>query len=194
MKPAACLLFLFILFSCNNSKKETGDNKPGDAPAVPGTGSKKYIPKDTSVAAQNKPTVLVFPPHDLIANEGISPDVQKYLQAVLAKDTGSALIKFPYKQLMGAPYQHVFDKKYCAPILDKVKADVVIMSKIEQVKRNGRMDTDEWNLQLKIYNTRTGSQKISSLQLARATIAGMEHYIQVKAADLFAEIREEEPN
>lgn len=192
MKRSCYFLLLLIMFSCN-SKKDAGDKKPIDlTTANDGYHSKKIIPKDTpavSAAAQNKPTVLVMPPHDVIANEGISPDVQKYLQAVLAKDTGSALIKFPYKQLMGVPYQHVFDKKYCTPILEKVKADVVIMSKIELVKRNGRMDTDEWNLQLNIYNTRTGSQKISSLQLERATIAGMEHYIQVKATDLFAEIR-----
>lgn len=167
------------------------EKKPGEAIVVPQQ-IQTPTPKDSPaipVAAQKKPTVLVLPPHDIIANEGISPDIQKYLEVVLAKDTGSTLIKFSYKQFLNVPYQNVFDKKYCAPILDKVKADVVIMSKIELVERSGSMDTDEWNLQLKIYNTRPGSQEISSLQLERATIAGMEHYIQVKAADLFAEIR-----
>lgn len=113
--------------------------------------------------AQTKLTVLVLPPFDKMANAGMSPDIQEYLETEISKDTTLTLIRFPYKQLMNVPYHHVFDKKYCKPILDKVKADIIIMSKLDNLLRPGQMNADRWNFQIKIYTTSTDIQTLSSV-------------------------------
>jgi hypothetical protein len=115
---------------------------------------------------QNNPkklTIIVLPPYDEIANAGISPNVSEVIEENI-NDKSFSIIKFPFKKLIGVPYQNVFDKKFCKPILQKIKADVIIMSKINQVSGNGNMETDRWNLRIKIYNVSKGEQKNSSLK------------------------------
>jgi hypothetical protein len=90
-------------------------------------------------AADPTNTVLVLPPYDFIASEGISPDIQQYLENALQNNTSVKLIKFSYKKFMGVAYQNVFDKKYCRPILQKIKVKFIIMTKIEQAAKNGNM-------------------------------------------------------
>lgn len=105
-----------------------------------------------------KLSVIVLPPFDKIANEGISPDVQKYLEREISKDTSLNVIKFPYRALMNVPYQNVFDKKYCKPITDKVDADIIVMTKLELKVRTGQMTSDTWGVSFRIYNVRTDDQ------------------------------------
>ncbi|MGC4099848.1 hypothetical protein [Ferruginibacter sp.] len=114
---------------------------------------------DEPVLVEPKPSVLVFPPFDINAGRGISPGIQQWLQNEMAKDSAVTLIKFPYKKLMDVPYQNVFDKKYCKPVLEKIKADIIILSQLELVKETGNMQTDLWNVHLKIYQVHTGKQK-----------------------------------
>ena len=108
---------------------------------------------------QKKLTILVLPPYDEIANAGISPNVSEIIEENI-NDQGLSVIKFPFKKLMNVPYQNVFDKKFCKPILQKIKPDIIIMSKIDQVNSSGTMETDKWNLRIKIYNVRKEVQKI----------------------------------
>ena len=110
---------------------------------------------------QQKLTIIVLPPYDEIANAGISPNVKKILEEKIV-DEEISVIKFPFKKLMGVPYQNVFDKKFCKPILQKIKADVVIMSKIDHVSANGNMETDKWNSSSRIYDVKNNKQKNSS--------------------------------
>jgi hypothetical protein len=136
-----------------------------------------------------KLTILVLPPYDFIANEGISPDIQKYLEEVFASDTTVSLIKFPYRQLMNVSYQNVFDKKYCKPITEKIKTDIIIMSNLEQADGRADMRKDKWDFRIRIYNTKSGKQKNSSLSGLNLTSTEIENLINSKQHELFAETK-----
>lgn len=120
-------------------------------------GSEFTVPplKDSTVK------VLVLPPYDEIANEGISPDITKIIGSALTKQSRLNVIPFPYKQLMSVPYQMVFDKKYCKPIIDKVDCDIIVMSQIATRERESGVWL--WSYKIRVYNTRTGKQ-VNSIQ------------------------------
>lgn len=65
---------------------------------------------------------------------------------------------FPYKALMGVPYQGVFDKKYCPPIIEKVDVDFLILTRFD--RGNGELNLTEmkWGYELRIVNTETLEQ------------------------------------
>lgn len=136
-----------------------------------------------------KLSVLVLPPYDLIANAGISPDVQEYLEDEIAKDTNLVLIKFPYKKLMNVEIHNVYDKKYCGAVLEHVKADVLIMTKLDNVRLAGKMDEDKWNLSIRIYNANTGVQTDSEVVLENLPGGKFEETIAANQEKITAEIK-----
>ena len=149
MRTFISIVTFTILTSCNNLDTQTIKDGQTETLAIDTT--KKIIKdtiaisSDTSIipkSALTNLTVLVLPPYDAIANEGISPNIQKYIENVFTTDTTFRLIKFPYRRLMNVSYQNVFDKKYCSPITDKIKTDVIIMSKLDQSTGTGNMTTD----------------------------------------------------
>jgi hypothetical protein len=195
MRAFISIVTFFILTSCNNSDTQI---KVGQTDTV-ATGKTKTILKNTIAVSSDTAmipkliltnlSVLVLPPYDAIANAGISPDIQKYLESIFTTDTTLRLIKFPYRQLMNVSYQNVFDKKYCSPITAKIKTDIIIMSKLDQATGTGNMITDKWNFKIKIYNTKTGNQKVSNLSADNLTSAEIENFIKSKQQDLFTEIK-----
>lgn len=186
MRTLFTLSILFLLASCNNSVTNESDKVQGDAIKL----QQAVVDSTTkSKASLAKLSVLVLPPFDEIANEGISPNIQKILERTFSNETGFTLIKFPSRQLMNVQYQHVFDKKYCSPITDKIKTDIIIMSKLDQVTRTGNMTTDTWNFKIKIYNIRTGSQKLSTLNTNSLTSSEIENLIKSRQQELFSETK-----
>lgn len=137
---------------------------------------------------QKKLTILVLPPYDEIANAGISPNVSEIIEENI-NDQGLSVIKFPFKKLMNVPYQNVFDKKFCKPILQKIKPDIIIMSKIDQVNSSGTMETDKWNLRIKIYNVRKEVQKNSSLTADNLNPSELQNFIKQNKETLIKEIK-----
>ena len=172
MKTMLFILFLYSLIYHTTPGIPAGENN-----------------RTTHTPVQRNLSVLVLPPYDVIAGEGISPDIQEYIEKVIPNDVGLKLIKFPYRQLMNVPYQNVFDKKFCKPVMDKVQADIIIMSKIDQSQGTGDITTDKWDIQIKIYNTKTGNQQLSSLAFKKLTSKEIESFIRLKQADLFADIK-----
>jgi hypothetical protein len=196
MKTIISIVTFTIFISCNNSNTQTIKDGQTETPAI-GT-TKKNIKNTISVSSDttkiSKSTltnlsVLVLPPYDEIANEGISPDIQKYIESVFTTDTTLKLIKFPYRLLINVSYQNVFDKKYCNPITDKIKTDIIIMSKLDLATGSGNMATDKWDFKIKIYNTKTGKQKISSLRAESLTSTEIENLINSKQQELFRETK-----
>jgi hypothetical protein len=111
----------------------------------------------TTAATDSTVKVLVLIPFDEIANAGVSPDTQRMIEKALAKQDELSVIPFPFKTLMGVPYQMVFDKRYCKPILEKVDCDVIIMTRI--ITDNEREPgTWPWSYKIRVYNARTGKQ------------------------------------
>jgi hypothetical protein len=151
------------------------------------------IVTDSTIKVQpqkkNKPSTLVLPPFDEIHNKGISPDILAYLEDAIGNDTSVSLIKFPLKKLMGTPYQNVFDKKYCQPILEVVDAEIVVMSKLDHLLSSGKMSGDTWNLRLRIYNTDADLQFDSKIKADELTDAELQKLLSEKQADLIEEIK-----
>jgi tyrosine-protein phosphatase YwqE len=121
--------------------------------------SKVIKPEQDIVSSQKKISILVLPTFDIDSNGGGSPDVQKHIIESI-EDTKFTIMKFPYKKLMNVPYHQVFDKKYCKLILHKIKPDIIIMSKLEQINRYQL----KWNLRVRILDTKTMKQINSSLK------------------------------
>jgi len=150
------------------------------------------VSSDTTIIPKSTLTnlrILVLPPYDAIANEGISPNINKYLEDIFATDTTFKLLQFPYKRLMNVSYQNVFDKKYCSPITDRIETDIIIMSKLDQATGTGNMTTDKWNFKIKIYNTRTGVEKLSNLNTNNLTNSQIENLITSRRQELFNETK-----
>jgi len=181
MRTFISIVTFTILTSCNNSDTQTIKDGQTKTPDIDTT----IIPKATLTNL----TILVFPPYDAIANEGISPDIQKYIEWLFTTDTTFRLMKFPYRQLMNVSYQNVFDKKYCTPITDKIKTDIIIMSKIDQTIGTGNMTTDKWKFKIKIYNPKTGNQTVSNLAADNLTSGEIENLIKSRRQELFTEIK-----
>ncbi|HMU11585.1 MAG TPA: hypothetical protein PKC54_16345 [Ferruginibacter sp.] len=184
-----------ILISCNNSGTQTIKDGQKGTPAIDTTKTiiknNIAVSTDTTIISKSiltNRTVLVLPPYDPIANKGISPNIQKYIESIFTTDTTFRLIKFPYRRLKNISYQNVFDKKYCSPITDKIKTDIIIMSKLDQTIGTGDMTTDKWNFKVKIYNIRTGSQKMSNLNTNNLTSSEIENLIKSKQQELFNEL------
>jgi hypothetical protein len=186
MRTLLTLTISFLLACCNNSATTTTDKVKVDM------AKSQQVSVDTIATTKTsltKLSVLVLPPFDETANEGISPDIQKLLETTFSNDTAFALIKFPYRRLMNVPYQNVFDKKYCKPNIDKIKVDIILMTKLNQETWTGQMTSDQWNFQIKVYNTNTGSQFLSTVEGNKLTSAEIEELIKSNRQDLFAEIK-----
>lgn len=117
------------------------------------TGSLFQDDKDQELALR----VLVLPPHDAIANIGVSPHTQKWLEEALSKHERLTVIPFPLKKLQGVSYQMIYDKKYCKPIVDKVACDVIVMTHL--VTDNERKPgVHPWSYSIKLYHVASGKQ------------------------------------
>lgn len=176
IKAFSCLLFLALVAGCNDSASvKKGDSLLGDSFSIKRDPDKILrVVKDTQ---SRKLSILVLPPYDEIANAGISPDVQKHLESAFAKDTNIVLIHFSYKQFMNVAYQNIYDKKYCQPIVDKVRPDVIIMTKLELVLRQGKMSEDLWNIKFRIYNVASGKQYDSIVETDGITFNEIPDYL-----------------
>ena len=186
MERFVYILLVLWLTSCHNSSNVTGDNvlTPDSIQTTSDT--------TTGIMIQSplrKLSVIVLPPFDEIANAGISPSVQKYLETEISKDTSLTLIKFPYNDLMNVPYHNVFDKKYCKPITDKVDADIIIMTKLEQRERTGQMTSDKWSLSIRLYNVKKDNQVNSKITGDNLSDVEINKLLELRRQDLIAEIK-----
>ncbi|WP_294733709.1 hypothetical protein [uncultured Flavobacterium sp.] len=79
------------------------------------------------------------------------------------KSTGFEVVEFPYKKLMNIAYQGVYDKKYAKPIIEKVNADIFIMTRFtgNAYGTIGNEEATYWGYETKILNTKTMKQKVS---------------------------------
>ena len=118
-------------------------------------------PVADSVAEQKSLNVIVLPPYDIIANEGVSPDITKYIESALKKEVQLEVMKFPYQKLINANYHMVYDKKYCREIIEIVDPDIIVMSRLDVSKKVGEMKEDRWDFEVKIYDVSSDQQRKS---------------------------------
>ena len=124
-------------------------------------------------------SVLVLIPYDEIANAGVSPDTRIVLESALAGKGRISVIPFPFRKLMGVPYQMVYDKKYCKPIIDKVECDVIIMTQLITDSER-EPNAWQWAYNVRVLNVMTGKQ--------RDSIRGMNLHVDEVAGDIMKKI------
>ncbi len=134
-----------------------------------------------------KPTILILIPYDLNANGGFSPEIQETLEKKFIDNSEIQLIKFPLKKIMNVPYQNVYDKKYCKQILEKIKTDFIIMSKIDL--ENILNSPKKWDLSFRIYNVKNNEQFDSKLKGDNLTKEQIEKKIKNESDVLINEIK-----
>jgi|GEM_PF-7132215 len=137
-----------------------------------------------------KPKLIVLPAYDKISNRGISPKIQKTIETQLQTSTEFILIDFPSKDLMHVPYQNVFDKRYCKPITDNINCDIIIMSKLELVKKTGNISTDLWNVRFKIYNVNSNKQIDSQIRIDSLSSSEITNNLEENRSNLLKEIKQ----
>lgn len=132
--------------------------------------------------------ILVLPPYDEIANAGISPNVRVLIEENI-KHKDFSVLPFPFKKLMGVSYHNVFEKKFCKPILQKIKPDIIIMSKIDQVSGSGNLEDDKWNLRVRIYNVSKDQQINSDVKGNNLNPIELENFLLKNKGKLITEIK-----
>lgn len=148
------------------------------------TTAKLQNPIEPSVSCKS---VLVLIPFDSIANAGISPNTRTMIENMLSDIDGIDVIPFPFKELMGVSYQMVFDKKYCAPIIEVVNPDVIVMTRLST--NNERIPGKwEWHYQLKIYEVSADNQFVS-IEGKDLSASEFESDLNLKKAKLISDIK-----
>ncbi len=164
-------MLLAFLFSCNSKQN---NNIRGNLCLDSIGGS---LLKVDTISLKKSDTiklkVIVLPAYDLISNRGISPNIQENLENELLKSDEIKLIKFPLKQFMHLPYHNIYDKKFCKPITDNIDCHIIIMSKLDLVNKTGKMHQDCWDLEIRVFNTKTGVQFYSQFKADSLSSSGI---------------------
>jgi hypothetical protein len=82
----------------------------------------------------------------------------------------------------------VFDKKFCKPIIDNVKTDIILMSKLDLVGRTNLMPTCKWKVLFRIYNVSSDIQINSKVSLDSFTDEELKAKIHLAKNQLIKEI------
>ena len=85
-------------------------------------------------------------------------DFNPILETELNQFKNVRLHPFPLKKMMGIPYQGIFDKKYCRPILEKVNVDFLILTRFSQNYSGFNRNENNWGYELRILNAKTLEQ------------------------------------
>lgn len=92
-----------------------------------------------------------------MANYDFNPIIEKELSKIKLFNVK----EFPLKKLMGVNYQGVFDKKYCGPIIEKVEADYLVLTRFNKPYDEINREEIAWGYQVSIVNTKTLKQQNS---------------------------------
>jgi len=178
------MFFVVCLASCSRPDNSANTRSEGDDTIKTAV--------DT-IAAPSKPalekiSILVLPPYN-VADASIAPNIRKFLEEEIAKDSSMGLIDFPFRDLMNVAYQNVFDKRYCKPLVGKVDADIFIMSKLDQKKGAGEQDADRWSFAIRIYDVKDDSQTNSGIKGTSLSGPEIAELIRSRRKELTGEIR-----
>lgn len=98
---------------------------------------------------------------------------------------------FPLKKMMGVAYHGVFDKRYCAPIIERADVDYLIMTRfIGNQNVIGNDVVPSWGYETKVLNTKTMEQVNSIRAENLKSYADIETRIKENIALLRQDIEE----
>ena len=187
-------LFLFGLYSCN--EKPSANSVVSSNKVVKNIES---ISKESlihsrvdsiKIGNQNeKLRVLV-----ILCSNGYDYSISGYdldpiIENHLKNKSEFEIVPFSLKKLMGVAYQGVYDKKYAQPIIDKIDADVFIMSRFtgNNLLENPTEDTF-WGYETKILNVKSMNQKVSIRANKLSDFKDIENHIKDNIEKLIEDI------
>ncbi len=163
------VISVFLLIGCKDEVPEKPSDSQTikqDAPApkpveVPVDTISVHTAEQQAEIVEEKTTILVIQ-----CSNGYGYSAQGYnfnpvVERELKKVSGFEVLRFPYKKLQNVIYQGVYDKKYAKPIIDKVDADIFIMTRFAENMHELPINYNGWGYELKLLNTKTLKQKIS---------------------------------
>ncbi|GGB77874.1 hypothetical protein GCM10007424_17450 [Flavobacterium suaedae] len=160
---------MFLITGCkDNTPVKTSDrqtikqdvSEPDSTNVVIDTLSVNTTENEPEVVKE-KTTILVIQCSNGYNYSGGGYDFNPLLEKELRKIDDFEIVEFSYKKLMGSIYQGVYDKKYAKPIMEKIDADIYIMTRFADDFLERRGKATNWGYELKLLNTKTMEQKIS---------------------------------
>lgn len=161
------VFLLIILSSCDSNKKASPEIKQADIYS-----DTKDSKINTVLITQefNVPEIklIVIPCSNGYEYSMHGYDINPIIEIELNKISDINVAPFPLKKLMNIPYNGIFDKRYCKPIIENVDTDFLIMTKFvgnmfpqRERKLNDKSDKDIWGYETKILNAKSMRQKKS---------------------------------
>lgn len=173
MKTMPILLLVVISISLLTGCKDEAPEKTSDNQAIKQDVSAPKpldLPVDTVSAntaepetevVKEKTTILVIQCSNDYNYSGGGYNFNPLIENELRKIADFEVIEFSYKKLRGINYYGVYDKKYAKPIMEKIDADIYIMTKYADEFLERRDRSTNWGYELKLLNTKTLKQKTS---------------------------------
>ena len=162
-----------VTISCQDSPDKKDLNRIGNSTEL-GTNATKndsltndvQISDSTNQSATNEDSVIIsvlaLPCSNGYDFATSNFDFVPFVSSELTKYKGISVLPFPFKRLKHTAYYGVYDKRYCRPIIDKVNADYILMTKFSEPHPDAiGNDTVKWGYEIKILNTKTMHQIIS---------------------------------
>ena len=156
------IVIAILLISCGEPSKSNSDASVGSIDTT-STLRVDTINSDGNKINSQKLKLLVIQCSNGYVYSMYNHEFNPVIERDLKGNDKMEVIPFPYKKLMGVPYQGVYDKKYCKPIMERVVADYFIMTRfIGPYDGNPPgLNPLTWGYETKILNTKTMDQKIS---------------------------------
>ena len=115
-------------------------------------------------------------------------DFNPVIETALNKFEDIEVKPFPYKTLMGVPYQGVFDKKHCPPIIEKVDVDFLILTRFDKAYNELNSSQMKWGYELRIVKTETLKQENTISAHGLSDYSEIEKHIQKNIEKLKSDI------
>lgn len=105
-------------------------------------------------------------------------DFNPVIERALSTYEQIEVLPFPFKKMIGVPYQGVFDKKYCLPIIEKVDTDYLLLTRFTDKLHTIGTPEAHWGYEVRIVQTKTMKQIQSIRANNLASYKDLERHIQ----------------
>lgn len=154
-------LVLLAFASCQDKAQEKTSN-PGPETHIISQENTAVITSDSFPDQDTLPErvqIMVIPCSNGYLYNTTIGDLNISLVKYLQEDDRIVLAPFPYKKMQGSGYFGVFDKKYCAKILEKTDVDFLIMTRMKGLEfERSTADNHHWGYDTKILDVKNMSQ------------------------------------